>query len=247
MNLEYALHPAAIFPKHTGKTFAELVDSVRDHGGLIHPIVRIRAGKSWMVLDGEARQRACIEAKVQPTYADYSGDDPIGYVIAANLRRRHLNESQRAIVAARLKMLGPGRPKKGGSHAALSQRQAGHLLDVDPRTIRDARKVLARAAPEVVAAIDKGELAVTAAAELAKLPKKKQRELLAVEDKSTVRAAARTELHAPQISAAIRLAETDMVALRALAVAGVASKDPRARAGVVVLRRLVPCLKVASE
>ena len=53
------------------------------------------------MLDGRNRLRACEELGVAPPTEIYSGD-PVAYVVSLNIARRHLNESQRGIVAAKL-------------------------------------------------------------------------------------------------------------------------------------------------
>jgi hypothetical protein len=65
------------------------VASIRDDG-LENPIVTLE-GK---VLDGRNRDLACTNAQVTPTYVEYEGDDPLGYVLRTNLTRRHLTPSR---------------------------------------------------------------------------------------------------------------------------------------------------------
>jgi hypothetical protein len=57
-------------------------------------------------------------------FETYQGSDPAAYVIGINLLRRHLNESQRAMVAARLATLREGRPSKTAQICAVSQSSA---------------------------------------------------------------------------------------------------------------------------
>ena len=54
------------------------------------------------IIDGKHRQHACIELGIDPPRRKYTGKDPVGFVVARNLRRRHMSESQRAMVAAKL-------------------------------------------------------------------------------------------------------------------------------------------------
>jgi hypothetical protein len=87
------------------------------------------------ILDGRNRYRACIEAGVElrfRTFGDRAsdGDDPRAFVISLNIMRRHLSESQRAMIAARLANLDEGRPSKTPVIAGVSQGEAAELCNV---------------------------------------------------------------------------------------------------------------------
>jgi len=185
-------HPLAdCFPTLEGKPFAELVADIQQHG-VLEPV--------WLydgaILDGRNRYRASRIAGVACPTRTYTGDDLVGFVVSMNLRRRHLDESQRGMVAAKLANLSQGRPEDLHKKAAnlpllssatednhhspsLSQAQAAEMLNVSERTVRDAKKVQREAAPEVVKAVDTGELTVSAALPLTTLPREEQGPALA--------------------------------------------------------------------
>src|SRR5262245_20228479 len=170
MTLEF--HALATrFPWRNGEDFDELVADIRTQG-LREPIVMFE-GK---VLDGRNRYRACVEAGVEPTFTVYQGDDPVAYVISLNLRRRHLDESQRAMVAAKLATLKLG----DNQHSeGLPIGRSSELLKVGERTVARAREVREHGAPELVNAVEQGKLSVSAAADIAGLSVAKQREIVA--------------------------------------------------------------------
>jgi ParB-like chromosome segregation protein Spo0J len=88
-------HPLSnIFPLIDGTAFQELVADIKAHG--LHEPIWLYEGK---VLDGRNRYRACVKAKVEPSFRDYDGNDPLAFVVSLNLKRRHLNASQLAFVA----------------------------------------------------------------------------------------------------------------------------------------------------
>src|SRR5262249_5566987 len=99
------------------------------------------------------------------------------------LRRRHMNESQRAMVAAKLATLKLG----DNQHSeGLPIGRGSELLNVGERSVARAREVQARGAPELIRAVELGKIAVSAALDIASLPIEQQREIIATANPRTV-------------------------------------------------------------
>lgn len=94
------VHPAAeLFPLMKGTDFGLLVEDI-DANGLREPVLLYQG----LILDGRNRLRACEIAGVEPRFVESDGvGSPLALVLSRNLHRRHLNEGQRAIIAARAK------------------------------------------------------------------------------------------------------------------------------------------------
>lgn len=164
-------HPLSeIFPLLEGQAFEELVADIRENG--VREPVWVYHGE---ILDGRNRFRAAEAASREAPTREYTGDDPLKFVLSLNLHRRHLDESQRSMVAAKIANLGEGRPSSetmtGG---AVSQDTAAEAMNVSRRSVSRAKKVIERAAPEVVKAVERGELEVKVAAEIADAPREEQ-------------------------------------------------------------------------
>jgi len=98
MSRPLTFHPLAdLFPLVDGAEFDQLVADIAANG-LLEPIVLFEG----RILDGRNRYRACEAADVPCEFRLFDGDDPAAFVVSLNLRRRHLSESQRAMVAAKL-------------------------------------------------------------------------------------------------------------------------------------------------
>jgi phage N-6-adenine-methyltransferase len=172
MSMEF--HPLAnTYRLLRGEEFDALVEDIKANG-LLSPIWTFE-GK---ILDGRNRWLACEAAGVATrTMREYQGDDPIAFIQSMNSHRRHDDESQRALVAARLAALPRGRPENA-SIDAITQAQAAELFNVSRPSVQRARVVLERGVPELVEAVDEGMIAVSAAAEATDLPEDEQRRVV---------------------------------------------------------------------
>ena len=90
------------------------------------------------------------------------GERMAAFVVSLNLKRRHLNESQRAVVAAKLATLGHGGDRSKSPIGDLKQSEAAQLLNVGKRSVERAREVLDEGAPELVQAVEQGRVSVSA-------------------------------------------------------------------------------------
>jgi hypothetical protein len=161
-----------------GDAYAALRDDIAAHG--VHvPIVKTPDG---LILDGRNRAAACAELGLPCPSVVYDGD-PVAYVVSLNLLRRHLNESQRALAAARLATMERGRPRIEGKvnmpigiftfdpvTSQISQTEAAAMMDIGVRSVARAAAVLkgvkdGMASPDLATAIERGDVSVNKAYE----------------------------------------------------------------------------------
>jgi hypothetical protein len=138
----------------TDDDYKALKEDIRQYG-LKNPIW-IYEGQ---VLDGRNRSRACDELGIQPNYHTfYPGKaTAIDFVVSMNLHRRHLDETQRGMVAGRLAQLPRGGDKTKVPIGTLTVEEASRKLNVSPRTTKRAHVVLKEGPPELIAECDAGE------------------------------------------------------------------------------------------
>ena len=155
--MELTAHPVAqCFPPLTATEYKDLKADITAHGIRV-PIVTTTDGQ---IVDGVHRHRAAQETgRGCPTQRLPKGQDPWVAGIALNLARRHLDESQRAMVAHRLSRESTQAHQKrsANSQNALTQTQAAEVMGVGTRAVSEARKVDEAEVPELVAAVDKGK------------------------------------------------------------------------------------------
>ena len=183
------IHPVAkAFPSLAAPDFDNLVQDIESNG-LIHPIVLTPAGDT--IVDGRNRYRACLKAQREPTFtrlADhYSEEEIIQYIVSANLNRRHLSVSQRAMIAAQhilpaLERIAHERKRAaGGDHSsAKAKAEAAHreksptpkakrpreiaaeTLNISDNVVQRA-KAVARVAPVLAERVSRDEISLNRA------------------------------------------------------------------------------------
>ena len=167
-------HPLAdIFPLLDDAGIADLAEDIKANG-LHHAICLHPNGQ---IVDGRNRWLACKEAKVQPGYRTWSeeNDGPLlNFVISENVKRRHLNESQRAIVAAKLATMKQGARTDIVQICAMSQEDAANLLNVSRRSAQHGNKVISSDDEELIGAVADGTITVSDAASSFELDKKRR-------------------------------------------------------------------------
>ncbi|MCG6204166.1 hypothetical protein LPW26_05935 [Rhodopseudomonas sp. HC1] len=202
-------HPLAnLFPMLADAEIDDLGADIAEHGQV--ETVKLHRG---MILDGRNRYTACTRKGIGVRTEVFTGTDreALAWVISKNLKRRHLNESQRAMVAARLATLKLGdnqstraaapigagvadllngvAPAPAGAEPEplVSQTEAASTLNVGRRSVQRAAVVQEKGAAELQQAVETGQIAVSAAADIAALPIEEQRAIVAAVDPRVVK------------------------------------------------------------
>lgn len=159
------LHPlCTLFPRMSGGKFSALVEDIRANG--LRTPITLHDG---LILDGGNRYRACIEAGIEPTFAKFDGASLVGFVLSANLHRRHMTAGQQAAIVASAQDWAKAQTH-GGSRKAdqvdacpletIAGRAAAS--GVSTKTQQRADKV-AKSDPDLARAVGHGDVPLSAA------------------------------------------------------------------------------------
>lgn len=185
---------ANLFPMLDAAGQDALRADVQQHG-VREPVIQFEG----RILDGRNRYMAARDLGLDFPVAEFDGNaaEALAYVLSTNLHRRHLTESQRAAVAAKLANMKRGGDRKSDQtanlqddRASITQAQAAQMLNVSERSVATAKKVIENAAPELIHSVEKGDVSVSAAADVSGLPKEEQAAAVA-EGPDAVKAKAR--------------------------------------------------------
>jgi hypothetical protein len=142
-----AVHPAAdCFPFIDGLAYTEFKGNIQA-SGQIEPL-KICA-RTFLLLDGRNRLRACLELGIQPKYELVDIADPYGYIIGANITRRHMDDRQRAAIAVELATLEKGSNRFQGKvddenhhlQKPLGQVEAAKALGISRNQLLHAKQI----------------------------------------------------------------------------------------------------------
>ena len=177
---QFSIHPLAkIFPDMQVEEYEALKESISQHGQR-EPIVLFEG----QVIDGQHRLKACIDLNIEPAVTELEAvNDPVAFVVDANLIRRHLETGQRAMIAEQLASWLPAgqqqsTPQRSREGNGLSAKQASDLMKVSTRSLARAREVKRNAPDAVVDAVRTGAVKLRDAANIADKPAEWQKKAL---------------------------------------------------------------------
>lgn len=187
---EREFHPVAdIFPMMSNQEFADLKADIAEHG-MREPVWLHEDGR---IIDGRNRYLACRQAGLPYDYRTYDGEDSeiAAFIVSLNLHRRHLSESQRAMVASRIANMRQGERTDIVEISTMSQADAAKELNVSRESVVNAKKVSESPVAELGEKVDSGDIAVSTAASIADAPEEEQREVIAADDEKAIIKAAK--------------------------------------------------------
>lgn len=208
-----AIHPVAlVFPAMAEAEFEALVADISEHGQR-EPIWTYRGE----IIDGVHRARACERLGLPVRSQEWDGKGSLAaFVISLNLKRRHLNAGQKAMIAqdalpffeqdAKERQRAAGgavKAKLPEPEKRQARDDAAAAVGVSPRYVQDAKQVAQRS-PELAAEVRAGTKSLPRARgetrrnhahpDLRKRPQRKSR------DEQFTRTVAALEIHATSLA-----------------------------------------------
>jgi hypothetical protein len=146
---------AELFPEMSTDEFDALKDDIKANG-LRVPITTLD-GK---ILDGRNRYKACVAIyhMLKPEdFTQFQGpkSKALEFVISTNVLRRHLNESQRAVIGGKLVTTTLGSNQYSSGNITIEK--AAKLLCVSEASVKTAKKLLEKGGPGVQQAVQTGK------------------------------------------------------------------------------------------
>jgi ParB-like chromosome segregation protein Spo0J len=175
-----------LFPEMTSEEYAALKQDIERNG--LQEAIWIHGGK---IVDGRSRYRACVELGIEPQLREWDGTGSLlNFVVSANLHRRHLTASQKAMLAVQIeKQLSVAAKQNmraaGGDRRSVmavtpfqkvekpihAAKQAAAIVGANTDYVVNAKKVEEQA-PDLVPAVVSGTINVRDARHLSKLSRR---------------------------------------------------------------------------
>lgn len=161
--LALEVHPLGkLFSGIVGSSYRSLKADIAEQG--MTDAIVLHEGK---ILDGKVRHQICRELIQGNSFTGDiavqtlpAGVAPLRYLISRNLQRRHLNESQRAIIGVRILT------EAGNDFKGRTDEQVAELFNISQRQAIAARQVINKGCSELIRLVEEGVIRVNMARNL---------------------------------------------------------------------------------
>lgn len=146
-----------------------------EKGGFQGRPVLLTGNKTFEVADGWHQLRAAVVTGKVPSFERYVGNDLFGEIWRRHGPRKHWNESQRSMIAAKVATRTRGNYSKSANlRISPTQEDAAKTVNVSERSVSDAVKVINEGTPALQQAVMNGTVTVSDAVKIVDEPAKVQ-------------------------------------------------------------------------
>ncbi|GBE53916.1 hypothetical protein BMS3Bbin15_00062 [archaeon BMS3Bbin15] len=114
-----------IFPMMSEEEFTDLMEDIKKHG--LRETIWTWKGE---IVDGRNRYLACTKAGIEPQLREWDGEGSlVEFVVSLNLHRRHLSQSQKAMISENMLPFLEEEAKERKRLAGILYGRGGHSKD----------------------------------------------------------------------------------------------------------------------